>query len=180
MLGNTGEFTEYAPIIFNTFGTNNTLDSYNTWSEVTTSTKKFNLANRESLSPAKRDVDDVKNVSSAWNEIASITSGWGTISGGIAIITGTVEAFAGHGRPWDLKDIDRKYAAVFFTGKGDLGSAGLKIRGTPTLTLDIVPSSSQGTIIVYVLDVDEKHDFGTIITFAPYTFTGAKAGEFTR
>lgn len=47
-----------------------------------------------------------------------------SIEGGIAIISNTIEAALDHSRVWDIKDIDRTYAAVFMTGRGDLGKSG--------------------------------------------------------
>lgn len=56
--------------------------------------------------------------------------------------------------------------------------ADLKVRGVPHLSLEIVPQADHGTVIAYLLDMpDKKVDIGSMITFAPYTFSGVKAGE---
>jgi predicted acyl esterase len=173
-------FTDYAPVILDTIHTNNTLDSYNSWAEVTASTKKFSLDRFGKLSPKYIGENEVGTPSlrgGIETEVASMTTGYGTISGGVSLISATIEAFLDHPRSFYIKDIDTKWAAVFISDRDDFGRKDQKIRGVPTLKLNIEPPGSSGTVVVYVLDVHEFEDVGELITFAPYTFSGAKAGK---
>jgi predicted acyl esterase len=177
-------FTGYAPVIFNTITTNNTLDSYNSWADVTSSTKKFSLDKLGRLSPkwipestSLRGAVDAPISSEGFTEVSTITTGYGTISGGIALVSATVEALIDKCRPFDLKRIDSTFAAVFTTDRHDFYYIQQHIRGIPTLKLNIIPPGSSGTVVVYLLDVHEGGQLGFLISFAPYTFSNAKPGK---
>ena len=49
--------------------------------------------------------------------------------------------------------------------------------GIPTLSLVLEPPKESGSVIIYLLDVGEHNDVGTIISFAPYAYSGVKAGK---
>ena len=111
-------FTGYAPVIFDTLGTDNTLDSYNSWADVTANTKSFSLDLLGKLNPQWHAEDKTEDSSSSSSlrgsapesfvEVASVSTGYSTISGGIALITDTVEALLDHPRPFLMKHIDTK------------------------------------------------------------------------
>jgi len=194
-LKTTGNFgTAYTPeedmppVIFNTITTNNTLDTYKQWSDVSKNSMRFSFGSRERLEVKRSSPSDAKDFkagvvqddaveTSLFNTVATITTGWSTINGGVAVVTNTVASIADHARPWYLNDIDRKYAAVFVTDKNDLKGVTQFVRGIPTLSLVLEPPKESGSFIVYVLDCGEHEDVGQIITFAPYTYSGVKAGK---
>jgi predicted acyl esterase len=92
----------------------------------------------------------------------------------VAFITATVRAYVNQPKRFEMVTIKRAHGAVFQTGKLKYS---MRIRGVPTLKLNIVPkTSTNGTVIVYLLDVDNLTGEGKLITFSPWTFKNAVPG----
>ena len=167
--GGVGNDINMAPIIFNTMN-GNEIDEYDSWSEVASSSLEFSFASDERL-----DLEPLPYLPVSDEDVLeSITTGSGiTVNGGVAFLSETVEAYTDIQRPFEMKLIDRSFGAVF---QSDRFGSSHKFRGIPTLDLKYIPESTNGTLVVYLLAVDNL-DFGHLFTFSPWTFKGAKANE---
>jgi predicted acyl esterase len=157
-----GVYEDMAQVIFNTMN-GDEIESYSSLSEVTTSTLNYELQSKEVLKTMKSSshLDDVGTV------ISSFTTGTSAnISGGIAYVTSTVEAYIDVQKPFKMDEISRIYGNVFIS---DLFLTSKKFRGIPKLNLNLVSSASNGTIVVYFVSID-KLNFGHLFTFSPWTF----------
>lgn len=161
-----------APVIFNTMN-GQEIDEYASWADVSSSNLQFSFASRERLvltatSPSGKGAGAVEE------ELEVITTGSGiTVNGGIPFITETVEAYTDIQKPFEMALIDRVRGAVF---ESDRLGAAYKFRGIPTLNLHFIPEASNGTVVVYLLAVDNLN-FGHLFTFSPWTFKDAIVNE---
>lgn len=144
------------------------IEKYDTWADVTTETAVYELAAKETLVPAAVTEDP--------SVIVSITTGAGAgITGGVAFLSETAEAAIDVQKPVLMSSIDRERAAVFVTPR-ERHSEEEHYRGVPVADLNIIPQSTNGSLVVYILAVDELN-FGHLFTFSPWTFKGATPGE---
>ena len=118
MQGQVDELASMSPIIFNTLSTNNSLDSFASFDQVTSKFLSFSLGAREQLSPYYRPRETADEASASsfsskeeeaaaalagsaaaeagrrGKEIVTITTGNHTnINGGIAVLTATLREF---------------------------------------------------------------------------------------
>mmetsp|Transcript_26762 Transcript_26762/g.29172 ORF Transcript_26762/g.29172 Transcript_26762/m.29172 type:complete len:557 (+) Transcript_26762:55-1725(+) len=167
----TDSLTSYSPIILSSSYNSKNFESYTTWEEITNDWNVFDLTAGEQLISSNK-----KNLKERESTLSTIIAGENAgINGGIAFITSTVRSIVEKPLKFDLDKIDRQYAAVFQTAAF---SNDVKIRGTTQINLNIVPkTSSNGTLVMYLLDVNTKKNEGRLITFAPWTFKNAVAGQ---
>jgi len=108
------------------------------------------------------------------SEIVSVTTGDnGNLNGGVAFISSTVRAYFDSQKPTEMLNIRRKYDAVFVSDRFEYS---YRFRGIPNLKLNIIPPASNGTLIVYLLSVDNLN-FGHLFTFSPWTYKNATPGQ---
>ena len=159
-----------SPIILSTSYNSKEIETYKTWEEVTNSFMNFQLDASEHLSSVS------KNLRLKDTELATITTGTNAgINGGVAIVTATVTSIRQKPLSFNLNDISRQYAAVF---KTDAVAQSTPIRGTTKFNVNIIPkTSSNGTLVMYLLDLDLSTNVGKLITFAPWTFKNAVVGQ---
>lgn len=176
MDGKTGADADMPTVVFNTMN-GREVDEYASWADVSTSALKFQFASRERLTRSSSATGVAATVAMALlgeSDLQTVTTGHGiTVSGGVAFISETVEAMADIQRPYEMALINRLHGAVFESDR--LGSS-YKFRGVPTLDLHFIPESSDGTLVVYLLAVDNLN-FGHLFTFSPWTFKNAVVNE---
>ena len=80
---------------------------------------------------------------------------------------------------FDLDKVDRTYGAVFLTDNKQFEGVEQAIRGMVKVNLNLRVSSSQGLIVVYLLDCDENDNTAALVTHAPYTYSDLQPGRFT-
>lgn len=159
-------------VVFNTMN-GDEIESYSSWEEVTSSYLSFQFGKDESMqlidgdSVAQRGRDVV---------LSSILAGkTANISGGIAYISSTIQAYEDVQKAFPLDTIIRKRGSVFVSEP--LTSA-YRFRGEPELELLFTPHDSDGTLVVYLLGVDENN-VGHLFTFSPWTYKGLRARQET-
>jgi predicted acyl esterase len=165
--------TSMSAIVFNTFN-GDEIESYMKWEEVTNAWSTYQLDTNEHLTLSTTSKNKKPLVKEG--ELTTIVAGENAnIYGGIAFITATVRSYIQQPLHFAMNLIKRQYAAVFQT---DAFAYTTRIRGTAQVTLNIIPkSSSSGTLVMYLLDVDAATNEGRLITFAPWTFKNAIIGE---
>jgi predicted acyl esterase len=164
----SGTDADMSEVIFNTMN-GDEVDQYSSWSEVSYTSMDYSLGSRERLVDAK-----AVQLSSSNDRLASITTGKGvTVDGGIAYITETIDAYIDVQRPFEMALIDRVRAAVW---ESDRMGEEEHYRGVPELDLKFTPSAANGTLVVYLLSLDNLN-FGHLFTFSPWTFKDAVVGE---
>jgi predicted acyl esterase len=162
-------------ILSNSVNDEEAIETYNTWEEVTDSFLTFEFQSNEHLSVSENKLDLHENTE---EPLATIITGTNAqINGGVAFITATIRSSFKKPLYFNMSDITREYAAVFQT---DQLSSTTKIRGTTEVNLNIIPkNSSNGTLVMYLLDVDNETNNGRLITFAPWTFKNTAVGQVT-
>jgi predicted acyl esterase len=104
----------------------------------------------------------------------SIDVGTGTCaSGGTLEVSGLLTQFADAPPQCWLPAIARADAAVWQTGAM---SQTERLRGDADLRLTFTPSAASGTLYAYLYDVNWT-DTGSLITYLPYTYSGATPGK---
>lgn len=162
------EYYDVGVVVLNTMN-GREVESYDSWAEVTTSTEVYSLAEGEKL-------DAVTEVGSEVTNVGSLTTGEEAgISGGVAYITSTVDADIDVQKPVFMRHIDRDHAVVFVAPSVRTGEE-VHYRGVPVLDLNIIPQSTNGSLVVYLLGVDHL-GWGHIFSFSPWTFKGATPNE---
>jgi predicted acyl esterase len=180
----TTPMPDMGTVLLDVFNDNsNDVESYDTLEEVTTHNNNFYLDKREALPlVSQSEARGNNNVTTfvrdfkAGQELSSLTTGKSAhINGGIAFVSATVRAVVDFPRHFIMPVIDRVRAGVWVSERM---SDTLRIRGVPTMSLTIVPQETTGTLIVYLLDVNNQKE-GGLFTYSPYTFKGATAGQAT-
>jgi predicted acyl esterase len=92
--------------------------------------------------------------------------------GGTLFITGILTQFLDAPPTCWLPAVDQGNGAIWQSSA--LGSAE-HIRGEPALDVTITPSASSGTLFAYLYDVNWLDD-GSLISYVPYSYTGATPG----
>jgi predicted acyl esterase len=162
------EYEDMALIVLNTKD-GREIEKYNSWAEVTTATQVYDLAAKEVLAPGTADSTDAV-------VIATVTTGAGAgITGGVAFIAETIEAAIDVQKPIRMRSIDRERAAVFVAPR-ERHSEEEHYRGVPVVDLDFIPQSTNGSLVLYLLAVDELN-FGHLFSFSPWTFKEVVPGE---
>lgn len=165
------EYPDMALIVLNTKD-GREIEKYAAWADVCTETATYDLDENEILAPA----DVAVGGTTSDTVIATVTTGAGAgISGGVAFLSETVEAMLDVQKPVEMHKIDRERAAVFRTPR-ERHTEEEHYRGVPMATLEMIPQSVNGSVIIYLLAVDELN-FGHLFTFSPWTFKGATPGE---
>lgn len=166
--GNFGQPSPLPLIIFNVMK-GDEIEEYESWDEVSNGALTFELKEDENLASISSSY-----LPSSDGILASILSGENAnINGGIPYITSTIRAYPEFPKHFKMWDIKRKYAAVFVSDK--LRSS-YRLRGVPNLKLSYVPQATNGTLVVYALDVSPLN-VGQLITFSPWTFKNALVGK---
>lgn len=182
----TDTISSMAPIVFNVFDSSD-IEAYNTWDEVTNKFSTFLLDANEALTytPNQRSLLQpqksfgrtlaAKSVSDA-TPIVSISAGDNAgIWGGLAFVTSTIRAVIQQPLHFTLGLLKRKYAAVFVSSAF---SSTQRIRGTTKVHLEMIPrTSGNGTLVMYLLDIDSLTGEGKLISFAPWSFKNAVVGQ---
>lgn len=187
----TDALTSMPPIVFNIFDSSD-IEGYNTWEEVTNKYATFLLDANEVLTytPSQHSLLQPQKMfghasTIAANKalaladatpVASILAGENAgIWGGLAFVTATVRAVIQQPLHFTLGLLKRKYAAVFVSSAF---SATQRVRGTAKVHLEMIPrTSGNGTLVMYLLDIDALTGEGKLITFAPWTFKNAVVGQ---
>jgi predicted acyl esterase len=166
----TDTMTSMPSVVLNNLNSD-AIESYSSWDQVTNGFANFQLNTKERLSEVSG-----KELTFGDDEVASITTGDNAnINGGLAYITATVRAYIQKPTHFNLDTIHRKYGAVFQTDKLNYS---MRLRGNGKLKLNFIPkTSTTGTFIVYLLDVDTWGNDGKLITFSPWTFKNATPGK---
>ena len=156
------------------------VESYDSWDEVTTDSTTYHLSGKEELRIAPSVAADANT------PLAVLSTGENAnITGGVVLITATIDALVDVQTRFDMNAISREYGAVFKTVSAVGGSSSVKYRGVPTLKLKVIPyvvssdsgdiSSTNGTVVVYLLGVNPLTNEGHLFSFSPWTFKGVPA-----
>lgn len=154
------------PVILDRLGSNNTIESFNSLSAITTSTSRLHLAGRPvhgKLMPYNPEVVRQKSM-------ANITTGSGVnVRGGIALFTATLDAVRDKARKFVMREFDYTYGAFFLSAMWE-DTKTRKIRGIPSVSLSLQLTAEMGLLVVYLLDCDRSGELCSMVTFAPYTY----------
>lgn len=165
---NKGVYDGMAQVIYNTMN-GDEVESYNSLAEVTTSYLNYELQSKEVLKSIK-----VTDKLETETTISSFTTGTSAnISGGVAYVTATVEAYIDVQKPFKMDDISRVYGNVFVSDKF---LSAKKFRGIPTLDLNMISSASNGTLVIYFVSID-KLNFGHLFTYSPWTYKNVSPNQ---
>lgn len=165
----SGTDADMSEVVFNTMN-GDEVDKYSSLGEVSTATLDFALSKRENL----EKISSSQKLEFGSDEISFVQAGKGvTVDGGIAYLTETIDAYVDVQRPYEMALIDRLRGSVWESKR--MGSKEL-FRGVPVLDLKFIPESSNGTLVVYLLSLDNLN-FGHLFTFSPWTFKDAVVDE---
>lgn len=133
-------------VIMSVFHSDNDVDTYNSWKEVTSSYVRFYLDKREELSTDRLQYKSIQTYFESANttytlaadtELSSLTTGKSAhINGGVAFISATVRAVVDFPRHFIMPLIDRIRAGVWVS---DRLKSTMRIRGVPTMSLTVIP-----------------------------------------
>jgi predicted acyl esterase len=98
-----------------------------------------------------------------------------TADGGIALLTNGIGAITGIPPQIWLPTVDRNRAGVWASERP---SSALRIRGVPTVHLNLRNTEATGTLFAYLYDLDLL-GIARLITHAPVTWTGTTPGDRT-
>jgi pimeloyl-ACP methyl ester carboxylesterase len=138
---------------------------YKTWDEVSNSNLEFHLEK-----DSHGHLGLVKQSGTVDHSIDyMIRTGMNSgMSGGIPFISGSIQPLTKISVPIFMQMIHPLLAAVFESKPFPHQT---KIRGIAKVNLTIVPGSSEdGTLVMYLVDVDQHTKTGRLISFAPWTF----------
>lgn len=91
--------------------------------------------------------------------------------GGVALVTGAVDALTGVPPLTELKLVDPLHAVTWVGPRGAQA-----IRGIPVVHLEVTPNRKNGTLVSYLYDVDGA-GIGRLVTHAPASWMDAVPGE---
>lgn len=141
-------------------GTDRPREHYPDWEHVTDADERFSLAGNGTMGGR-----------SAGEQ--TITAGTDTVAdGGVPLVTYTFEGLTGEPPAVWLPAVDRRNAAVWTSKPLDGNRA---VRGSPHVHLTTKPSTPDGMLVSYLYDVDAS-GHAKMISYAPYTFRGARPG----
>jgi pimeloyl-ACP methyl ester carboxylesterase len=171
--GQSGADAALPAIVFNTMN-GDEVEGYASWKEVTTDYLAYQFGEGETLVAV--DAAATKGMEGGGRDmLASIRAGRSAnISGGVAYLSETVEAYTDQQREFPLGSIIRARGAVFVSPP--VSAETVRFRGEPELELSFIPFDSDGTLVVYLLGVDEQ-DVGHLFTFSPWTYKGLSTGR---
>ena len=153
----TGEI-DYSMVVLNVMN-GKEVENYPSWGSVTTDYLMYYFHQNEVLSTTDETTDEA---------IVTLTTGASPgITGGIAYIGTTVQAYIDVQKPVFMHHLDRTYGAVFITKMNDF--SGYRYRGVPEVSLTFKTPSTNGTFVVYMLGVDHW-GWGHLFTFTPWTY----------
>ena len=172
--GKSGQDMDMPQIVFNAMN-GDEVDQYASWSDVSTSSVSYSLSTRERLQNVKTSSPPEETTREGDNkEVSSLLTGRGvTVHGGLAYLSATIEAYLDVQRPFEMALIDRLRASVW---ESDRFGEKEFFRGIPSLDLQFIPEAANGTLVVYLLSLDNLN-FGHLFSFSPWTFKGAVVGE---
>ena len=144
-------------------------EQYASWAAMSTATKRYGLG-------AIRWYDGTGLLGGA------PSTGWSktlpgdldtTANGGVVLLTNGAGAFTGQPPSVWLPTVDRLRAGVWAS---DRPSSPLRVRGIPRVHLNLTGTAAQGSLVVYLYDLD---GLGTarLITHAPVTWLGTTGGS---
>ena len=155
------------PVVLRVRTTDDTIESYANWADVTGSTTRYHLG-----TPVLNSGGLGTTASTGWS--ATVYTGLDTFAdAGVVLLSNGLEALTGTPPTVWLPAVSRINGAVWTSSTLTSGAA---IRGIASLHLTVKPAKSTGTIVAYLYDTDA---FGTgeLITHTPYTWTNATAGR---
>ncbi|WP_433219631.1 CocE/NonD family hydrolase [Dactylosporangium sp. CS-047395] len=144
-------------------------ESYASWSALNTSTRRYGLG-------AIRWLDGTGLLGGApsggWSK--TLPGDLDTVAnGGVVLLTNGVGAFTGQQPQIWLPAVDRLRAGVWASERP--GTA-LRIRGIPTVHLNLTGTAAQGTVVAYLYDLDSLGN-AKLITHAPVSWLGTATGN---
>lgn len=173
--GKSGGDADMPAIVFNTMN-GDEIESYASFQELTTSYLSFQLDENEHLVAVDGKGELRPLATDRGGVLSSIRAGRSAnISGGVAYISETIEAYKDVQKEFPLESIIRTRGSVFVSQPLSLTDT-IRFRGEPELKLSFKPFDSNGTLVVYLLAVD-KNDVGHLFTFSPWTYKNMKIGQ---
>jgi predicted acyl esterase len=155
-------------------GTKPAVETYPDWPSVTTGQESFGLGAPTGTVQATGPMDEVGSAAAGARPWSQTIDGDGSVAGGIGapVLSFAGEALTGQPPKSAVWAIDRSNAVVFqtqpFTG-------GLTLRGNTDIRINVTPSESQGTIMLYLYDTSGTD--GYLISHRPYSWHGATPGK---
>jgi predicted acyl esterase len=150
---------------------NASTEAYPTWAAVSGSSRRYGLGQ-----PRWLDQTGLLggNPGTGWTKPVP-TDRNTTADGGIALLTNGIGAITGVPPQVWLPTVDRNRAGVWASERP---SSPLRIRGVPTVHLNLRNTAATGTLFAYLYDLDLL-GVATLITHAPVTWIGTAPGERT-
>ncbi|WP_171163572.1 CocE/NonD family hydrolase C-terminal non-catalytic domain-containing protein [Streptomyces sp. I05A-00742] len=134
------------------------------WAAMTGATRRLFLGTGRSL----REAPDGSTTG------AALLTGPGSVTdNGLLMVQRSAEAALGAQVPRPLALVPRGVGAVWTSRPA---AAPLYVRGRPRMRLTLTPGAGTGTVVVHLLDADARGN-GTLMTWAPYTFSGRTPGR---
>ncbi|NJC66593.1 acyl esterase [Planosporangium flavigriseum] len=112
------------------------------------------------------------------------TAGWSktiptdldtTADGGVMLLTNGAAGFTGQQPQILLPTVNRAWAGVWMSAPS---ATPLRVRGIPTLHLELTGTTAQGTVVAYLYDLDPLGN-AKLVTHAPVSWLGGKPGSRT-
>lgn len=147
----------------------NVIESYHDWADVTGSIRRYHLGD---VPWYDRTGPLSTTPTTGWSESFRAT-GNTVADAGVVLLSNGLEVLTGTPATAWLPAVNRLEGKVWQTGTLTGGAA---VRGIPRLHLKLTPSAANGTVVCYLYDVDPLGT-GKLITHAPVTWTGARAGQ---
>jgi predicted acyl esterase len=146
-------------------------EAYATWAALSGANRRYGLGQ-----PRWWDQTGLLggNPSSGWTE-AVPTDLNTTANGGIALLTNGIGAITGIPPQVWLPTVDRYRAGVWASERP---SGPLRIRGVPTVHLNLRNTATTGTLFAYLYDLDLLGN-ARLVTHAPVTWIGTAPGDRT-
>ncbi|MEU4242752.1 CocE/NonD family hydrolase [Actinoplanes sp. NPDC026619] len=144
-------------------------ETWNSWGEQTTSTKRYGLG-------AIRWYDGTGllggSPSSGWSK--TLPNDLDTVAdGGVVLLTNGISAFTGLRPTIWLPFVDRARAGVW---AAERPSSTLKVRGIPKLHVNLTGTAANGSVVAYLYDLDSLGN-AALLTHNPVTWLTGTAGS---
>ena len=150
------------PIILDRLGSDNTLESYNSFSAISTDSTRLHLEGRGKLMPY--DPHAIRK-----GTLAKLTTGQGVNVKG-SLHSAGIEARFDRDRVYVMRELNETYGALFLTTQwDDLNDR--KLRGSVSLNLELESTTTLGLVVAYALDCDRLGFLCKLVTYAPYTYS---------
>jgi len=155
------------PVVLRVRNTDDTIESYANWADVTGSTTRYHLSD-----PVLNSGTLGTTASTGWS--ATVYTGVDTVAdAGVVLLSNGLEALTGTPPTAWLPAVNRANGAVWTS---PALASGVAIRGIADLHLTVKPEKATGTIVAYLYDTDSLGT-GKLIAHVPYTWIGKTAGQ---